>query len=290
LGNQLWAYSNIFVLAKECKSSVCVVLRNDVYPFLDIQSLTHNTEARIHIYKDTSTTGKLISWLCRFFVLDSGKKKLFMKMLFFLPVTIEKNYKEETLFKNDFKKHRWYFINSWENRINKKYFIQNNSFVRELILPERSIRSLAEKKIQALRQKYKMLIAVHIRRGDYKYFLDGKFFFDDDVYRSYMLQMKNFFQNEDALFYIFSNEEIDINNYQGLHVHFDNSQAAAGDMWSMANCDYIIGPVSTFSMWASFWKQVPLYFIKGPNQDISKNNFRPVIAQDVFADGTAVEV
>jgi hypothetical protein len=31
------------------------------------------------------------------------------------------------------------------------------------------------------------------------------------------------------------------------------------DMYSFARCDYLVGPPSTFTMWASFYGKVPLY-------------------------------
>lgn len=37
------------------------------------------------------------------------------------------------------------------------------------------------------------------------------------------------------------------------------------DMYSLAECDYIIGPPSTYTMWASFYGEVPLYMVDNPS-------------------------
>jgi hypothetical protein len=283
LGNQLWAYSNVFVLAKECGSAVIVVLGKEVYPFLDIQLLSNNTGIKIHAFTDNSATGKIVRRLCMFVTSDTRKRKIARPFLSLLGVRVIRNFKQENIFRKEYKRSRWYFINSWENRVNKKYFIANHSFVQSLIQPEKKIRISAAEKIASLRQKHTIIVAVHIRRGDYKNFLNGKYYFEDAVYHRYMLQLNVLFGGNNILFYIFSNEQIQTENYEGINLHFDRSQTAAGDMWSMANCDYIIGPVSTFSMWASFWKQTPLYFIENAGYTITKQNFKPIIAQDIFS-------
>jgi hypothetical protein len=33
------------------------------------------------------------------------------------------------------------------------------------------------------------------------------------------------------------------------------------DLYALASCDYIIGPPSTFSQWASFYGNVPRYMV-----------------------------
>jgi hypothetical protein len=35
--------------------------------------------------------------------------------------------------------------------------------------------------------------------------------------------------------------------------------SAVEDLYSLARCDYLLGPPSTFSLWASFYGNVPLH-------------------------------
>ncbi|MFN5837557.1 MAG: hypothetical protein ACK47J_12755, partial [Pseudanabaena sp.] len=45
------------------------------------------------------------------------------------------------------------------------------------------------------------------------------------------------------------------------------------DLYSMAKCDYLIGPPSTYSMWASFYGMVPLLHIYDKHQIINLKDF-----------------
>ncbi|HAX17707.1 MAG TPA: hypothetical protein DCY00_03825 [Actinobacteria bacterium] len=60
------------------------------------------------------------------------------------------------------------------------------------------------------------------------------------------------------------------------------------DLYSLALCDYIFGPPSTFSMWASFYGEVPLRFITNPDTDLSLDKFKKIIYQNYYEDGTCV--
>jgi hypothetical protein len=44
-------------------------------------------------------------------------------------------------------------------------------------------------------------------------------------------------------------------------------------MYALASCDYIVGPPSTFSLWASFYGQVPLCFLQKPDEFLALANF-----------------
>jgi len=48
------------------------------------------------------------------------------------------------------------------------------------------------------------------------------------------------------------------------------------DMYSLAKADYIIGPPSTFTMWASFYGSVPLLVIDNRKENILLSDFKIV--------------
>ena len=48
-------------------------------------------------------------------------------------------------------------------------------------------------------------------------------------------------------------------------------------MYSLAECDYIVGPPSTFSTWASFYGNVPIYRITDPSAEFSIADFKVLI-------------
>jgi len=68
-------------------------------------------------------------------------------------------------------------------------------------------------------------------------------------------------------FLLFSNEPIAEADFAG----FDTGRSSdhpVEDLYALAGCDYIIGPISTYSMWASFYGRVPLLHLHRPDQPI----------------------
>jgi hypothetical protein len=45
-------------------------------------------------------------------------------------------------------------------------------------------------------------------------------------------------------------------------------------MCALAKCDYIFGPLSTFSMWASFYGNHPMLSLDRGNQRIERDHFQ----------------
>lgn len=122
----------------------------------------------------------------------------------------------------------------------------------------------------------KVLVGVHIRRGDYKTWMDGKYFYDDFVYCSAMVQIEKelMAQGKGVCFILFSNEKLKIENYDIESQIVVSRNTAIGDHWLMSKCDYLIGPPSTFSRWAGYMGKVPLLFIEDKNQKVSINDFK----------------
>ena len=134
-------------------------------------------------------------------------------------------------------------------------------------------------KLSLARRNNALLVGVHIRRGDYKEFQDGKFFFEVEIYREAIDQLRILFSSEgrDIAFIICTND-------QGIHGSvllndshiFHNRGSQLSDLCILSQCDYIIGPPSTFSAWASFYGAVPLTYIVKRNQVIGKSDFRVI--------------
>lgn len=109
--------------------------------------------------------------------------------------------------------------------------------------------------------KYDVMVGIHIRRGDYREFKGGKYYFEDDAYCSAMRNMLEEFPDKNMGFLICSNEEIDIDNFSGYNVHLGPGHFIQ-DLSALAKCDYIIGPHSTYSFWACFFGNNRISFIE----------------------------
>jgi hypothetical protein len=47
-----------------------------------------------------------------------------------------------------------------------------------------------------------------------------------------------------------------------------------GDLHALARCDYIFGPQSTFTQWASFYGNKPLLLLKDADDRLERAKFR----------------
>jgi len=118
------------------------------------------------------------------------------------------------------------------------------------------------------------LIGVHIRRGDYKIFANGKFFFSDEVYVASIVNLtKNACTDAVYQFLLISNEVVDTNNYSGIDYLYFGMQDVGVDQALLLQCDYIIGVESTFSGWVSFINDIPIAIINNEIDTLQWDNF-----------------
>lgn len=102
----------------------------------------------------------------------------------------------------------------------------------------------------------KLLIGLHIRRGDYKLWNDGKYFFKDNFYKEVINKVKIEYKTkgQDPFIIAVSDEKID----PKLGFHYNVNGSWIEDQVALQNCDLLIGPPSTFTMWASYISEIPL--------------------------------
>lgn len=119
-------------------------------------------------------------------------------------------------------------------------------------------------------EKYDMKVGVHIRRGDYKYWNNGKYYYEDEVYNDKIEQFSNLFKDKKILFILFSNEEITLKPKQNYIISKCDWYE---DHYLLSLCNYIIGAPSTFTIWASFIGNVPLMHILDIDDKVNLNSF-----------------
>jgi len=125
--------------------------------------------------------------------------------------------------------------------------------------------------ITGLRKSCEILVGVHIRHGDYRIWRGGEYFYDVDTYVQIMRRVENLFPGKKVGFLICSEESQDKSKFSDFIFKFSNG--LVDDMYSLSQCDYIIGPLSSFNRWASFYGHVPLLEIVNPNDTISIDRF-----------------
>lgn len=165
------------------------------------------------------------------------------------------------------------FLQGWQYRApqsTRKHEAQIRSFFAPTETYVNTLDAFFKQQVHAA----EVVIGVHIRRGDYKSFEGGRYFYEIEQYHAIMKQAAALFAGKNTHFLICSNETIPLEKLQvsGATLTMAPNHELL-DMYSMARCHYIIGPPSTYSMWASVYGQVPLYQLREPGSELTIQDF-----------------
>lgn len=124
-------------------------------------------------------------------------------------------------------------------------------------------------------QKYKeqgySIVGIHVRRGDYSTFANGAYYFSDDIYKNIIDKVHHMVREKcrkEAKIIIFSNDVVDVKSdamYSKSEWYIDHHL--------MTKCDLLIGPPSTFTLWASYLGKVPVFHVVDKDEDIKFDDF-----------------
>jgi hypothetical protein len=153
--------------------------------------------------------------------------------------------------------------------------------IRQFFVPVEPYRSRAASIACYAKNSADILIGVHIRRGDYRTYLKGRFFFEFEEYAAIMKNILLLFDKKKISFLICSNEPIPTAPFNGLDFSLGSGHLIE-DLYSLSKCDLLIGPLnSTFSGWASYYGSVPWYPIEDPQAHPQLSSFGSI--HDVWA-------
>ena len=124
-----------------------------------------------------------------------------------------------------------------------------------------------------LRRDADIVVGVHIRHGDYRAWQGGKYFFPAARYAGWMQELAAQFPDRKVAFFVCSDEPRTAGEFPGLSVGL-GAGSPVGDLYALARCDYIFGPLSTFSQWASFYGNKPLFLLNDANARLERAKFR----------------
>lgn len=144
--------------------------------------------------------------------------------------------------------------------------------VKEYFTPISEIQNHVEHIYEQIKLNAGITIGVHIRRGDYSEFANGKYLYSLNQYYEKMFELKQSLNDKRLTFIVCSNEDVDLSYFKTLPV-VKGPGHLVKDMYLLAKCDYIMGPPSTYALWASFYGNKPLYQIKEIDKRISPNDF-----------------
>ena len=163
-------------------------------------------------------------------------------------------------------------VNGWNFRAPALVRIHAEK-IREYFRPIAELEQASAQAVARLRGRADLVVGVHIRRGDYRTLGGAKWFFPVSRYAQWMRELAEQFLTSKISFLVCSDEPRSLEEFPGLSVECRAGSPMA-DLYGLAKCDYIFGPVSTFSQWASFYGSKPLFHLKDANARLERENFK----------------
>jgi hypothetical protein len=176
----------------------------------------------------------------------------------------------------------WLFLRGWGFRDWGALWRQRER-LRSFFALEEPWAGRVSQAAEGMKAGREVLVGVHVRRGDYAKFAGGEFYFALEEYRGAMERMVELIgaggvQGERVRFLVCGNEAgvAEAEVWKGLEV-VGGTGVAVEDLALLGKCDYLVGPPSTFSMWASFFGGVRLAELtkkNGVGRGLSLEDFR----------------
>ncbi len=163
------------------------------------------------------------------------------------------------------------FVNGWTFRA--PGLVQRHAEkIRPYFRPIAEFEQASRQVVQRLRQQADVVVGVHIRWGDYRTFRAGAYFYPIAQYADWMKGLADQFPGRKVSFLVCSDEQRDALEFPGLSVGFGPG-SSVGDLHALAGCDYVLGPPSTFSHWASFYGNKPLLQLYSSRDQVERGRF-----------------
>ena len=218
----------------------------------------------------------------------SGKKKF--SWWWRINVLLEKtiNYINEPLETFQTKKHKFYFIDAWKHSEDVSYIQNHKQEIKKLFQPNESV-------IQKISHAFGVFdgftIGVHIRRGDYKEYLSGRYYLSVEKWAKYIQCLSSQSTKKNVRFLICSNEDgIDkelLKLVPTANIFSIQNTNEITDLYALSKCDYIIGVPSSYSQWASFIGETPLFLITNEKMPLLED-FHKIVYFNHFDNGSSL--
>lgn len=125
--------------------------------------------------------------------------------------------------------------------------------------------------------KYRLNVGIHVRRGDYARWQGGKYLYSDAQFIAVARQFEALHPHREMCFWICGNDpQLNQEAYR-KELGADNVRFPEGnpgeDLCLLSHCDYLIGAPSTFTLVASMYHDVPLYWMMDAQETLTEKSF-----------------
>ncbi len=158
--------------------------------------------------------------------------------------------------------------------------------IREYFTPQAEYLEEIDKLVSRAREGCDRLIGVHIRQGDFLTDKNqGRYYYETKQYVEKMREIRKLYPDERVHFLVCSDVEQHQEAFEDLPCAIGGRDPVV-DLYSLARCDAIIGPPSSFSLWAAFYGNADLYWIFDIGQPVRRESFAPYapVDQDKYAE------
>lgn len=276
LGNILFVYSHVLARAIESKLSVANPAMDeyaDLFPAMQ-NDLWCRFPARQSRLRPTPRRRRLVYRL--FHTMARVLSTLKLDLPWVRQITLRDWHAEfdlgEPAFLASLKPRQSVLLRGWLFRDNEA-MARHSRAVRAFLRPhDRNQRNIDEL-IARARHEADLLIGVHVRHGIIHFANTRKYFYTAQRYAEMMDELVSIFPGKRVGFLICSDWPQDPGVFCRFKVTFGTGDLIE-DMYAFARCDYLIGPPSTFTMWSSFYGEVPLNLICTNDQRQNLEDFR----------------
>lgn len=171
-------------------------------------------------------------------------------------------------------RHRHIVVSGWHARF-YDLFLKYRSEICDLFTLDAQYTEPVKAKMQE-KENYiphsTFRLGVHIHRGDYAQWNDGIYCYDDETYARHINRFAAMHPEKEIHVYLSTNDSsVTEERYQELcpqvHIHHLHGSAPE-DLFMLSECDYLIGPPSTFSLVAAMYHDIPLYRMDTGNEEL----------------------
>ncbi|MCI9128459.1 MAG: hypothetical protein HFG28_15105 [Eubacterium sp.] len=163
-----------------------------------------------------------------------------------------------------------YFFWNWNACIDYNALREGQEYITKVITFHPDVTSKIDKWWKSNIKEGQVTIAVHLRRGDYKNFSGGQYYYNDE---QYVYWMKNLMSEQQCLlFLLFSNESLQEENFKDIPIIIMSGNAGE-DLYAMSRCDYVMGPPSSFSRCAAYMGRTKRLVLLNKNERYSFSDF-----------------